>query len=346
MLVCATTKWESELPQIMEVLDIINRNHYGTAVEVLGIYKADLEVKRFADGEILPIFNESIRDQDLCIVGSTDQPHDNLFEVLLIADAARRSGARRICLINPYYGYARQDRRGESRCSHGSKMVANLMEIAGIDQIVTFDIHALQIDGNFNIPFTNITVDKIFNNTLIERFGKDPEDLVLCSPDAGGMKRVELVNSIFTKPREVVTILKRRTEANKVDSMQLIGDVRGKVVLIIDDILDTGGTLCKAVDYLLDEGAVAVHACITHGLLSRDACKSIAHSKLKTLILTTSIPSVREKCKEIREHQRQKIETQRLNKAEIFLMTDLGIVNMNGKIASVLYKLKNSMSLK
>lgn len=329
MLICATSKWSNELEQVLEALKLYS--------DSTSIRKVDLTIQKFADGEILPTFNECISDQDLVIIGSTDQPHENIFEMVMIVDAARRSRASRIIVIIPYFGYARQDRRGDSRCSHGSKVMANMLESAGVSQVITFDIHALQIDGNFNIPFVNVTTDKTFGATLQSKFSSKINNLILCSPDAGGMKRVELINKIFDNSLDVVTILKKRSIANTVDSMQLIGDVQGKDVLIIDDILDTGGTLCKATQYLLDEGANSVSACITHGLLSRDACKLIAESNLSNLIMSTSVLGIRDKIVSINEMQRE------LNPAT---ETTFGIVNINGKIAGILYKLANSLSLK
>lgn len=332
MLICSTSKWFNSLKEIQELLSV----SYKTNID-----RADLEIKRFADGEILPVFKDTVRDEDLIIIGSTDQPHDNIFEMILIIDAARRASVKKITLIIPMFGYSRQDRRNGERCSHGSKTISNILENAGADHIITFDVHALQIDGNFNIPFDNITIDRVLGNTIAKKISDITEDVVLCSPDAGGVKRVEMINHFLDDKHSIVTIIKKRVEANKVDSMQLIGDVRGKFVLICDDILDTGGTLCKAAEYLLSEGAVGVGAAITHGLLSNDASLKIANSKLSFLILSTSTSGVREKIYTVMEHQ----ENPEINSVEGFVKTEMIVSNVNGIISSLIYRLNRSMSL-
>jgi ribose-phosphate pyrophosphokinase len=228
-----------------------------------------------------------------------------------------------------------QDRTKLKNMSIGHDLILDILKNVGISEIITFDIHAPEEE--YVIPFTNITTDRVFGNPLMAKYGESPSNLVLCSPDAGGMKRVELVNKFFDNKLDVVTIIKKRTEANKVDSMQLIGDVKGKRVVIIDDILDTGGTLCKAAEYLLDEGAISVGACITHGLLSRDATTKIAESKLDFLMVSGSITGTNEKLTEINRMQ------QDLN-AEI--QTQLHLINLNGKVANIIHRLNTSQSLK
>jgi len=332
MLICSTSKWFESLKEIQELLSTVYKTN---------INRADLEIKKFADGEILPIFKDTVRDQDLVIIGSTDQPHDNIFELILIIDAARRASVNKITLITQYFGYSRQDRRNGERCSHGSKTISNILENVGADHIITLDVHALQIDGNFNIPFDNITIDRILGNTISKKLLDIEEDVVLCSPDAGGVKRVEMINHFFEDKYSIATIIKKRTEANKIDSMQLIGDVKGKFVLICDDILDTGGTLCKAVDYLLEEGAVGVGAAITHGILSNDADLKLAKSKLSFLILSTSTSGVREKIYSIMEHQ----ENTEINSVDGFIKTEMIVSNVNGIISSMVYRLYKSISL-
>lgn len=328
MLICSTSKWFESLKEVQGLLESSYKTKIG---------RADLEIKKFADGEILPVFKDTVRDQDLIIIGSTEQPHDNIFELILIIDAARRSSVNKITLIIPYFGYSRSDRRNGERCSHGSKTISNILENTGVDHILTFDIHALQIDGNFNIPFDNITIDRILGQSLASKLLDIKEEIVLCSPDAGGVKRIEILNHFMEDKYGMVTILKKRVEANKVDSMQLIGDVRGKFVVICDDILDTGGTLCKAVEYLINEGATGVGAAITHGLLSKDATTKIAQSKLSFLLLSTSISDVRDKVSEIMEIQS--------NSESDIIKTQMGICNSNGLIANIIFRLNKSLSL-
>ncbi len=331
MKICSTRKWKDSLILIKEQIE------HNIDLEYDVIQLADLEIKQFADGELLPVFNETVRDEHVVIIGSTEQPHDNIFEVLLIADAARRSSAKKITLINCVYGYARQDRRDGVRCSHGSKMMANMLQNSGINHIITFDIHALQIDGNFDIPFDNITSDKFLYDSLFNEVQyKVENNLVLCSPDAGGVKRVELMNHKFDDKLEIATILKKRTEANKVDSMQLIGDVKGKFVVIIDDMLDTGGTLCKAVDYLLSEGATGVGACITHAVMSKTCTVNIAKSNLDFLILSNTYQTINSNMEYI--DNLQNIHTE-------FKKTKLIIADINFTISNLIVNLYKGRSL-
>jgi len=335
MLICSTSKWFDSLKEIQELISTVYK---------VNIPRADLEIKKFADGEILPVFKDTVRDQNLIIIGSTEQSHDNIFELILIIDAARRASVNKITLLIPYFGYARQDRRNGERCSHGSKTISNILENTGADSIITFDVHALQIDGNFNIPFDNITIDRVLGQTIAKKLLDIKDTVILCSPDAGGVKRVEQINHFLENKHGIATILKKRTEANKVDSMQLIGDVKGKFVLICDDILDTGGTLCKAAEYLLAEGATGVGAAITHGLLSQDATNKIAKSKLSFLILSTSTSGVREKIWSIMDRQKD-YEFTDGEMLKDFVKTEMIVSNVNGLIANIIYRLNGSMSL-
>jgi len=321
MKICSTLKFNPYLNGIIKNLNTISKQNVITS--------ANFETTIFADGEMLPTFNESIRDEDVVIIGSTEQPHDNIFEMLLIIDAARRANAKKITCIIPFFGYARQDRRDGVRCSHGSKVVANLLENAGVNQMITFDIHATQIDGNFNIPFNNYTIDRLFYEYINGTFNLS--NTILCSPDAGGVKRVELINQRFGEKLDIVTILKKRKKANEVDSMQLLGDVVGKDVIIVDDILDTAGTLTKAVDYLLAEGAKSVSACITHLVGSRKYAENIANSKLKSLVVANTISNTEVKLNAIR------ILNSKIN---------ISCVDINSHIAHILYNLYTSQSLK
>lgn len=353
MLICSTTKWFDSLKEVQELLS----SAYKTDIK-----RAELEIVKFADGEMLPVFKETVRDQNLIIIGSTEQPYDNIFELILIIDAARRASVNKITLLIPYLLHSRQDRRNGERCSHGSRTVANILETTGADHIITFDVHALQIDGNYNIPFDNIAINRILGNTIAKKLEDlKNEEIILCSPDAGGVKRIEQINKFLDNKYGIVTILKKRKEANKVDSMQLMGDVKGKFVVICDDILDTGGTLCKAAEYLLAEGATGVGAAITHGLLSQDACEKIAKSKLSFLILSTSTSGIREKINKIMDiqHKYQEvneyIQSSNENNDALcgveesiaidFVKTQIIVSNVNGQIANIIHRLNGSLSL-
>jgi ribose-phosphate pyrophosphokinase len=329
MLICTTKSFSTQQQKIEE-----NLQHYFKDYALLStntIKFVNFETKQFADGEFLPIFHESVRDEEVVIIGSTHQPHDNIFELLLIIDAARRSSAKKITCIIPFFGYARQDRRGGLRCSHGSKLVANLLENAGANQIITYDIHAQQIDGNFNIPFYNYTINNIFHSAFTEKFNST--DYILCSPDSGGIKRLEQINNDFNNEYEMVTIYKKRTKANIVDSMQLIGDVKDKNVVIVDDILDTGGTLCKAVDLLLEHGAKTVHAVITHPVCSKNCAENISKSKLTSLFISDTIPTDKI------------LKANKLSLDRNELPVDIYISSLSKTLSTILINLYNSNSI-
>jgi len=242
-------------------------------------------LKTFADGEISAEFNESIRNEKICIIGSIQPSHENLMEIIMLSDAARRAGADEIVLITSYLGWSRQDRRGGKRVNHGGRAIANMLEGAGITRIVTLDVHAAQIDGCYNIPFDNIGIDSVFGHT-IENLKDTLDNICICSPDQGGIKRAEVLN----KGRwPSVFCLKERKEANIVSKMELIGNVKGKNVIIVDDILDTGGTLCKAAELIIENGALSVRAMITHGLFNGKAIELINNSVIKKVYVSNSI---------------------------------------------------------
>jgi ribose-phosphate pyrophosphokinase len=245
-------------------------------------------VERFNDGEIFVEVFENVRGEDMFIVQPTSNPaNDNLMELLIIADALRRSSAARITAIIPYFGYARQDRRTKARTPITAKLVANMMVEAGIERILTMDLHAAQIQGFFDIPVDNLYAAPVFALDVRHHFKGKLDSVTVVSPDVGGVARArELAQRIGAG---LAIVDKRRSKPGVVEDMTVIGDVKGQTCIIVDDICDTAGTLVKASDLLLSEGASEVHAYITHGVLSGPAVERITKSKMKSLVITDSI---------------------------------------------------------
>ena len=243
----------------------------------------------FSDGEMSPSFDESVRGCDVFLIQSTHTPSENLMELLLMVDAARRASAHYVTVVIPYFGYARQDRKDKPRVPIGAKLVANLLSAAGADRLMTMDLHAGQIQGFFDFP-----VDHLEGNSIFVPYIKalNLENLVIASPDVGGVARARNFAKHFNA--EMVICDKQRKRANEVASMTLIGDVKGANVILVDDLIDTGGTLCKASQLLLDKGAVSVRAVCTHAVMSGNAHENIINSTLEELIVTDTIPPRRE----------------------------------------------------
>jgi ribose-phosphate pyrophosphokinase len=242
-------------------------------------------VMKFSDGEFQPSFEESVRGCKVFIIQSTFQPVDNLFELLLMIDAAKRASAYNIVAVLPYFGFARQDRKDKPRVSIGAKLVTDLLTTAGVDRVMTMDLHADQIQGFFNVP-----VDHIFASSLFVPYIKNLnlDNLVIASPDMGGTKRANAY-SRFLKC-EMVICYKLRKKANYIDEMQIIGNVKGKNIVIVDDMIDTARTLTLAAQMMIDKGAISVRAATTHPVLSGDSYEKIESSPLKELVVTDSIP--------------------------------------------------------
>ena len=248
----------------------------------------DARVERFNDGEIFVEVFENVRGEDMYIIQPTSRPaNDNLMELLIIADALRRSSADRITAVIPYFGYARQDRRAKARTPISAKLVANLLTEAGIDRILTLDLHAAQIQGFFDIPVDNLYASPVFSLDIEHNFKGQMEDLMIVSPDVGGVARARDIAKRINAPLSIVD--KRREKAGEVAGMTVIGDVRGKKCIIVDDICDTAGTLCKAAETLMEAGATEVHSYITHGVLSGPAVERVTNSVMKSLVITDSI---------------------------------------------------------
>lgn len=260
--------------------------------ESYGIPIGNVIVTDFSDGEFQPSFEETVRGQDVFIVQSTMPPSDNLFELLLMIDAAKRASARKIIAVIPYFGFARQDRKDKPRVAIGAKLVANMLMAAGVDRIITMDLHADQIQGFFEVP-----VDHLFASTLfyseMEKFNTG--NLIFAAPDAGGAKRA---NSYAKKLDVGLAIChKSRKKANEVAEMTVIGDVAGKDVILVDDMCDTAGTLTTAANLFIEKGANSVRAFCTHAVLSGPAFERIENSGLTELIVTDTIPLIRKSSK-------------------------------------------------
>ena len=242
-------------------------------------------VNVFSDGEFQPAFDESVRGATVFIVQSTFPPVENLFELLLMIDAAKRASAYKVVAVMPYFGWARQDRKDRPRVSIGAKLVANMLTAAGCDRVMTADIHADQIQGFFDVPFDHVYASGLFLNYLRSL---NIENLSIAAPDMGGAKRANAYSRILGCP--LIVCHKSRERANVVGSMTAIGDVEGRNVVIVDDMVDTAGTLCKAANMLKDKGALSVRAVATHPVLSGAAYENIAKSELCELVVSDTIP--------------------------------------------------------
>lgn len=248
----------------------------------------DARVERFNDQEIFVEVYENVRGEDMFIIQPTSNPaNDNLMELLIMADALRRSSAARISAVIPYFGYARQDRRAKARTPISAKLVANLLTEAGVDRVLTLDLHASQIQGFFDVPVDNLYAAPIFSMDIMHSFAGRMDELMVVSPDVGGVARAREIAKRINAPMAIVD--KRRESAGEIADMTVIGDVAGKVCIIVDDICDTAGTLCKAAQLLMDHGAIEVHAYITHGVLSGPAVERVENSVMSSLVITDSI---------------------------------------------------------
>ncbi|WP_296765715.1 ribose-phosphate pyrophosphokinase [Sediminimonas sp.] len=248
----------------------------------------DARVERFNDQEIFVEVYENVRGEDMFIIQPTSNPaNDNLMELLIMADALRRSSAARITAVIPYFGYARQDRRSKARTPISAKLVANMLVGTGIERVLTMDLHAAQIQGFFDIPVDNLYAAPIFALDIKQQFGAAAADVMVVSPDVGGVARARELAKRIDAPLAIVD--KRREKPGEIAEMTVIGDVTGKKCVIVDDMCDTAGTLCKAAQVLMESGASEVHAYITHGVLSGPAVERITNSVMKSLVITDTI---------------------------------------------------------
>ena len=262
--------------------------HRGTSIDLL-----DARVERFKDQEIWVEVHENVRGEDMFVVQSTSNPaNDNLMELLIICDALRRSSARRITAVIPYFGYARQDRRTRARTPISAKLVANMIAGCGVERVLTMDLHAAQIQGFFDIPVDNLYASPLFALDIEARFKGRMDQITVVSPDVGGVARARELAKRIGAPLSIVD--KRRDRPGEVAEMTVIGEVEGRVCLVVDDIADTAGTLCKSAEVLLEQGASEVHAYVTHGVLSDPATTNITNSVLKSLVITDTIKATDE----------------------------------------------------
>ena len=263
--------------------------------ECLGLPLGKSEVSTFSDGEITVSLFESVRGSDCFIIQSTCAPvNNNIMEMLIMIDAMKRASAARITAVIPYFGYARQDRKAKARDPISAKLVADLITTAGADRVLTMDLHVPQIQGFFNIPVDHLLGAPVLSNYLKERIGDNVDEYVAVSPDLGSVTRARTFATRLGCPLAIVD--KRRQKANVSEVMNIIGDVRGKKVILIDDMVDTAGTLCNSAQALIDKGgATEVIACATHGVLSGPAIERLQNSCIKELILLDTIPLPPEK---------------------------------------------------
>ncbi len=273
-----------------KIFACIQSHHLAEKIaKAYGVPLGNVITSTYSDGEFQPSFKESIRGSRIFIVGSTHPNSDNLMELLLMLDAAKRSSAKHIAAVIPYFGWARQDRKDKPRVPIAAKLVAKMIETAGATRIITMDLHADQIQGFFETP-----VDHLFASTIFLPYVESLklDNLTIASPDMGGSKRA-YAYSKFLKS-EVVICYKQREKANTISHMELIGNVEGRNVILVDDMVDTAGTLVKAADLMIERGALSVRAITTHAILSGKAFEKIEHSKLLELIVSDSIPNEKE----------------------------------------------------
>lgn len=258
----------------------------GSVAGKLGTQVGNAEVRRFSDGEVLIEINDNVRGGDVFVIQSTSTPgNDHIMELLLMLDALKRASAKRVTAVIPYYGYARQDRKVAPRVPISAKLIADLVVTAGASRVMTMELHAGQIQGFFDVPVDNLYAAPVLQPAIMSLVGD--RSIVVVSPDAGGVERARA----FAKRLDagLAIIDKRRVRANQVEEMRLIGDVEGSVAVIVDDMIDTAGTVCKAADAIKEAGAVGVLACCTHGVLSGAAVERIASSSLEQLVTTDTI---------------------------------------------------------
>ena len=284
------------------------------AIEIAKEFGVDLgteSVVEFSDGEFEPSFDETVRGADVFIVQSTMPPSENLMELLMMIDAAKRASAHNIIAVIPYFGYARQDKKGKPRVPIAAKLVANLLTAAGVNRVMTIDLHADQIQGFFEVP-----VDHLYASTLFVPYVEslNLKNLTIASPDMGGTKRANTYAKFLNA--EVVVCYKHREAANTINKMMLIGEVKGKDVILVDDMVDTAGTLTKAADIMMENGANSVRAICTHGVLSGSAYDKIENSQLTELVITNTIP---------RHHKSKKIKE--ISVANLFAKTIKSVIS-------------------
>jgi len=295
----------------------------------LSVSLVNARIERFNDQEIFVEVYDNVRGEDMFIIQSTSNPaNDNLMELLIMTDALRRSSAGRITAVIPYFGYARQDRRAKARTPISAKLVANMLVEAGVERILTMDLHAAQIQGFFDIPVDNLYASPIFALDIQKQFAGRMQDIMVVSPDVGGVARARELAKRINAPLSIVD--KRREKPGEIAEMTVIGEVKDKICIIVDDMCDTAGSLCKAAEVLMDNGAAEVHAYITHGVMSGPAVERVSKSVMKNLVLTDTI--------EATEAVRNTANIRILPTAPMFAQSILNI--WNGTSVSSLFELE------
>jgi ribose-phosphate pyrophosphokinase len=295
----------------------------------LSVSLVNARIERFNDQEIFVEVYDNVRGEDMFLIQSTSNPaNDNLMELLIMTDALRRSSAGRITAVIPYFGYARQDRRAKARTPISAKLVANMLVEAGVERILTMDLHAAQIQGFFDIPVDNLYASPIFALDIQKQFAGRMQDIMVVSPDVGGVARARELAKRINAPLSIVD--KRREKPGEIAEMTVIGEVKDKICIIVDDMCDTAGTLCKAAEVLMDNGAAEVHAYITHGVMSGPAVERVSKSVMKNLVLTDTI--------EATEAVRNTANIRILPTAPMFAQSILNI--WNGTSVSSLFELE------
>ena len=289
-----------------------NTKHLAKEIAMaFGVKLNNSSIVDFSDGEFEPSFDETVRGSHVFLIQSTVPPSDNLMELLLMIDAAKRASAYKIIAVMPYFGFARQDKKGKPRVPIGAKLVANLLSAAGVDRIMTMDLHADQIQGFFEVPVDHLYASELFVEDINNL---NFPNLVIASPDMGGSTRANAYAKLLKCG--VVICYKERKQANVIGEMKVLGDVKGKDVVIIDDMVDTAGTLTKAADLMIEQGASSVRAYCTHGVLSKDAYEKLDNSSLSELVITNTIP---------KHHRSRKV--REVSVATFFAKTIQSVVN-------------------
>lgn len=272
-----------------KIFSLSGSNDYsGRIADACKLGLGQMDTQTFSDGEINVVFDESIRGEIVVLVAQAQLPYHNLFELFIAIDAARRASAKEIICVIPYLPHSRQERKDDTRSAISSRLIADFLEHAGADRVITLDMHSTAIMGFYKIPIDHLSMHNIYIDHIKKEF--DLNHLCLCSPDFGGLKRIKAYKSVLHC--DMAVIHKERLSPNQINSMEIIGDVHGKDVVIVDDMIDTGGTLCKASEILKQKGAKSVNAYCTHGVLSGDAFQSIQNSGIDLLYISDTIPQI------------------------------------------------------
>lgn len=270
-----------------KIFSLSASNHYSTQIaELCKLNVGKMQTQTFSDGEINVVFDETIRGEIVVLIAQVQLPYHNLFELFVAIDAARRASAKEIICVIPYLPHSRQERKDDTRSAISSRLIADFLEHAGADRVITLDMHSTAIMGFYKIPIDHLSMHNNYIDHIKKTF--DLKNLCLCSPDFGGLKRIKAYKSVLNC--DMAVIHKERLSPNQVNSMEIIGVVKGKDVVIVDDMIDTGGTLCKASEILKQQGAKSVNAYCTHGVLSGDALKNISNSALDLLYISDTVP--------------------------------------------------------